>query len=90
MDKAMKLLKKNWYYLAGGAVGGIGGFLYWYFVGCAKGTCPITSSPVMSTIWGALMGGLLFSVIFADKKRKTGNAVTEGQEHDQQEEKTGC
>ncbi len=47
--------------IAGAAIGALGGFLYWYFIGCTSGTCPISSSPVISTIWGALIGGLLFS-----------------------------
>jgi len=68
MDKIAGLIKRNWFYLAGGIVGGVGGFLYWRFVGCSTGTCPITSSPVMSTIWGMLMGGLLFSIIFVKNK----------------------
>jgi len=78
MEKAVELLKKNWYYLAGGIVGGAGAFLYWFFVGCAAGTCPITSSPVMSTIWGALTGGLLFGVIF-DSKGKRRNREKQGE-----------
>ena len=68
MDKIISLIKKNWFYLAGGIVGGIGGYLYWYFIGCSTGTCPITSSPVISTLWGALMGGLLFSLFFIRPK----------------------
>ena len=65
----MNLLKKNLLYIAGGLVGGLGGFLYWYYVGCRTGSCPITSSPTMSVIWGAVMGGLLFSM-FPKKKNK--------------------
>ncbi|MCL2773764.1 MAG: rhodanese-like domain-containing protein [Oscillospiraceae bacterium] len=71
MEKVIKMLKKNWYYLAGGIGGGVIGFLYWYNVGCAAGTCPITSSPIMSTIWGALIGGLLLSIFFSGNKRPT-------------------
>lgn len=55
----MKLLKRHWPTLLGAALGALGGYLYWYFVGCADGTCPITSSPLNSTLWGAVMGGLL-------------------------------
>jgi Family of unknown function (DUF6132) len=47
--------------LLGIALGALGGWLYWRFVGCANGTCAITSSPVNSTLYGALMGGLLVS-----------------------------
>jgi len=37
-------------------IGGTGGFLYYYFVGCASGTCGITSNPYSSIIFGAAMG----------------------------------
>jgi hypothetical protein len=47
--------------LLGIAVGAAAGYLYYYFVGCASGTCAITSSPVNSTLYGALVGGLAFS-----------------------------
>jgi len=71
MNKIIELAKQNWAYLIGGIAGGIGGYLYWRHVGCSTGTCPITSSPVMSTIWGMLLGGLLFSMIFINKNNKT-------------------
>lgn len=37
-------------------IGAGGGFAYYYFIGCANGTCPITSSPYISTLYGAVMG----------------------------------
>ncbi|MGA9119143.1 MAG: DUF6132 family protein, partial [Bacteroidota bacterium] len=46
-----------------------GGFLYYYFIGCASGTCPITSNPYVSTLYGAGMGLLLG---WANKKEKAG------------------
>jgi hypothetical protein len=42
-----------------GAVGAIGGFAYYYFIGCASGTCPISSNPYISTVYGTLMGMLV-------------------------------
>jgi hypothetical protein len=60
-------IKKNRLTLIGVIIGVIGGFLYWKFVGCASGQCPITSSPVNSSIYGAIMGGLLFSMFKTDK-----------------------
>ncbi len=39
-------------------LGGVGGFLYYYFIGCASGTCPITSNPYVSTGYGAMMGAI--------------------------------
>jgi len=44
-------------------VGAIGGFLYWKFVGCTSGTCPIKSVWYLSTLWGAVMGYLLGDLI---------------------------
>lgn len=55
-------LKKRWPMLLGVVVGAIGGFLYWRYVGCDSGGCPITSSPVNSSLWGAVLGGLLGSI----------------------------
>jgi hypothetical protein len=40
-------------------LGGIGGFLYYHFVGCASGTCAITSNPYLSTIGGGFLGFFL-------------------------------
>lgn len=40
-------------------VGGGLGFSYYQFVGCSTGTCPLTSNPVISTIYGAVLGVLL-------------------------------
>ena len=45
--------------LIGVAFGAIAGWCYWYFVGCASGSCAITSSPVNSSLYGAFMGGIL-------------------------------
>ncbi len=47
-----------WIKLTGALAGGIGGFLYWKFVGCISGTCPIKSVWYWSTLWGAAMGYL--------------------------------
>ena len=65
--------KKNWLTFAGLAIGAIGGFLYWKYVGCTTGTCPITSSPVNSTLWGAVMGGLLLNLFKTDSTPKKTN-----------------
>ena len=39
------------------------GYAYYYFIGCASGSCAITSNPVNSTLYGGLLGGLLTSII---------------------------
>ena len=38
------------------SIGALAGFSYYYFVGCTSGTCAITSSPYISTLWGGMMG----------------------------------
>ena len=43
----------------GVVIGGAIGFAYYKFVGCSTGTCPLTSHPVISTIFGAMLGGLV-------------------------------
>lgn len=53
--------------LIGVIVGALGGYLYYHFVGCASGTCAITSKPVNSTLYGSMMGGLLFSMFKTEK-----------------------
>ncbi len=45
--------------IAGVIAGGILGYLYYKFIGCATGACPITRNPYISTIYGALLGLLL-------------------------------
>jgi LytS/YehU family sensor histidine kinase len=50
-------------------VGAIGGYLYYHFVGCASGSCAITSKPVNSTLYGGLMGGLLFNMFVKEEKK---------------------
>ena len=42
-------------------IGGASGFLYYYLIGCRSGTCPITSNPLSSILFGAIFGGLLAS-----------------------------
>lgn len=67
MEKAVGFLKKYKLIIIGVVLGSIGGFLYWRFIGCSSGTCPITSKWYMSTLWGALIGGS-FLGIFDNKK----------------------
>jgi hypothetical protein len=50
-------------------LGAIGGYLYYHYVGCASGTCMITSKPLNSTLYGGLMGGLLFNIFIKTPKK---------------------
>jgi hypothetical protein len=43
-----------------GAVIGAGlGFGWYKLVGCSTGSCPLTSNPVVSSLYGAIMGVLI-------------------------------
>ncbi len=53
-----------------GVVVAIAGYAYYHFVGCASGTCAITSKPINSTLYGGLMGGLLFNLLVKENKNK--------------------
>jgi hypothetical protein len=50
-------------------VGAISGYLYYFYVGCASGTCAITSNPINSTLYGALMGGLILNIFVKSPKK---------------------
>ena len=58
----MNFINNNKLTVIGILIGAIGGYLYYHYVGCASGTCPITSKPVNSTIYGAVMGSLFFNI----------------------------
>jgi len=66
----MDFIKKHLLKIIGIPVGMIGGYLYYYFVGCNSGTCPITSNPYISVFYGGLMG-YLFLDLFKKKENKT-------------------
>ena len=65
-------MTKKQYILTGiGVVAGlIAGYAYYHYVGCASGTCAITSKPLNSTLYGGLMGGLLFNMFVTSPKKK--------------------
>lgn len=63
-----KWLKSNRLYILGALLGAVAGYLYWQQVGCASGTCRITSKPVNSTLYGALMGTLLLGIFKKEEK----------------------
>jgi hypothetical protein len=53
----------------GVVIGAIAGYLYYFYIGCASGTCAITSKPLNSTIYGSAMGGLLFNMFIKSPKK---------------------
>jgi hypothetical protein len=53
----------RWKIIIGIVIGGGLGFLYYLAVGCRTGTCPITSNPLNSTLYGAVIGLLIGSIL---------------------------
>jgi len=66
-------LKKYWLEITGTLLGGVGGFLYWKFVGCVSGTCTIKSNWYLMVPWAAVLGYLAGSVAgdLIRKRKKT-------------------
>jgi len=62
--------RRNWLTLLGIALGAVAGFIYWSQIGCTSGTCAITSNWLNSTVYGAVMGGLLLSTFSTTKKNQ--------------------
>jgi len=70
--------------LAGIVLGGILGYLYYKLVGCYSGTCAITSSPIISTIYGSVLITLIIELLneirisikkFVHKRNNTRNHI---------------
>lgn len=66
-----KWFNQNLLYMAGAVLGAIGGYVYWQQIGCASGTCAITSKPLNSTLYGAIMGALLLGLFKKDTTKKS-------------------
>lgn len=56
MKEILKKLRRPALFTAGGAVVGLA---YYYLVGCATGSCPITSSPFTTMAYMEVIGLLL-------------------------------
>lgn len=64
----IKLVKRILPVIIGAALG----YAYYHFIGCNSGTCPITSNPYISTVYGAVVG-LIFAIPSKKKNEKTEN-----------------
>jgi hypothetical protein len=56
----MNHIQKHGMTIPGIVLGAITGFAWFQFVGGSTGSCPITSNPWTSSIYGCVMGGLSF------------------------------
>lgn len=58
----MNFIIRNKITFGGSILGAIGGYTYYYFVGCSNGSCLITSRPLNSTLYGSFMGSLFLNI----------------------------
>ncbi|HOL28867.1 MAG TPA: DUF6132 family protein [Paludibacteraceae bacterium] len=68
-----KFFSRHWLKVVGVLLGSIGGFAYFYFVGCKSGTCPISSNPYISIVYGAVLGYLFFDMFKVKSKNTNAN-----------------
>ena len=76
-----KFIKRNRIGLILILPGALLGFLYWHYIGCNSGTCPITSVWYNSSLYGALLG-FLGGNFFDDRRKKRFNDKLKHQETD--------
>ena len=65
-----QFILKNRLTLALVATGLLGGFLYWRFIGCNSGSCPITANWHSSVVLGGLLGFLIRDFFPGPGKKK--------------------
>jgi hypothetical protein len=58
-DEKGKMIK----ILIGVSAGAVVGFLYNRFIGCKSGVCLISRNPYLSTLYWALLGGLIARIL---------------------------
>jgi len=54
-------------YIIGASIGAFAGYTYYSQIGCSSGICMITSNPMNSTLYFALMGAILFGIFKKEK-----------------------
>ena len=64
-----KIIQNRKFEIIGGIIGIIGGYLYWKYVGCISGTCPIQANWYSMVPYG-LVFGILVGGLFKPKKKE--------------------
>jgi hypothetical protein len=72
MKKMIQTYRKT---IAGLFIGAVLGYAYYALVGCSSGSCIITSHPLHSTLYGAVMGVLAAG--WPEKKQTTNSSIHE-------------
>lgn len=69
MKDYRNIVKRRKFELIGGVLGIVAGYLYWKYVGCISGTCPIQANWFTMVPYGLLFGVLIGSM-FKPKELK--------------------
>ncbi|MBX7094337.1 MAG: hypothetical protein K1X56_06410 [Flavobacteriales bacterium] len=64
-----KWVNKNRLWLIGSLAGAVAGYVYWRTVGCSNGSCMITSTWYISTLYFSIGGALLFASFRSESKK---------------------
>lgn len=59
----LNFIQKHKVKLTGIVLGGVAGYLYYYFIGCSNGSCMIASNPMVSVPYFAFLGYLITGII---------------------------
>ncbi len=79
-----------WKYGIGALLGALFGYFVLYkMIGCSSKSCPITSNPLMSVLYGLIMGLLVASIFTGPSGTSTESALTTSSSAVQQEESSG-
>jgi hypothetical protein len=67
-------IKRNKFAIIGIPIGAIAGFVYYQQIGCVDG-CTITGNPINSTLYGALMAAVAFSMFDGKNKENESSRI---------------
>ncbi len=77
MKAGVVMIKNKWRKMGLYGLIGLGlGYAYYYFIGCASGTCPLSSNPYITSGYG-LGAGLLLAWDGRIKSKKAGEEADE-------------
>lgn len=70
MKDYRNIVKRRKFELIGGVLGIVAGYLYWKYVGCISGTCPIKANWYTMVPYGGIFGILLGGIVKPKEKSK--------------------
>ncbi len=78
--KPTKSLKKYIVIFSGISAGVIAGYLYYFYVGCRTGACPLRANPYYNMLLGGLLGFIITDWIFSALNKKSSKTEKKSEE----------